>query len=70
MGYSYVTIRTRREERIERIAHAFEFDVLWESDEQPTDGLLQLHGIIPDEQIDRVREEGLDIRVLRRSATV
>ncbi|MBI1787718.1 MAG: hypothetical protein HYR60_09240 [Acidobacteria bacterium] len=56
MNYSLVTIRGVRE-RLERFVQTYELDVLSETP-------VEIHGLLPDDQIDLAREDGYDVQVM------
>jgi hypothetical protein len=55
--YSFVIIRTAAPERLELFREQFELDVLREHG-------AELHGILPDEQIELARQDGYEVVVM------
>ena len=57
MSYSIVTVRGSHRELLWELQHSHELDILLESSHLPEDGSFEVRGIVPDEQIEPIREK-------------
>ena len=65
MSYSIVTVRGSHRELLWELQHSYELDILLETAQLSGDGGFEVRGIVPDEQIENIREK-CEIKVTGR----
>ncbi|MGH9658070.1 MAG: hypothetical protein ACRD96_05960 [Bryobacteraceae bacterium] len=68
MSYSIVTLRALKREQLHDLSRTLELDILLESTAPAWDGTFEVRGIIPDDNIELARNQGVEVQITCRGA--